>query len=156
MALSDQACRRQSQVIELRAKRALLGPSMHLKAQDPTAKNNFYGDLLNDLIFLRSLEARRHIAIARWCGGKPLRLALALLNRRGVVGCLCGEVAASQQARRCRGPIRNRLTTHTTAARATQRRRHYLPCANEMKDHAKEGIVIGSATRVNAAARIAS
>jgi len=57
VALSDQAYRRQSQAIELRAKRALLGPSMHVKARDRTAKSNFYGDLPNGLTFLWSLEA---------------------------------------------------------------------------------------------------
>ena len=38
---------------------------MHLKARDPTAKSNFYGDFPNELMFLRSLEAHQHIAIAR-------------------------------------------------------------------------------------------
>ena len=79
----------------------------------PTAKSNSCGDLPNELIFLCSLEACQHIAIARWCGGKLVRLALALLNRRGVIGSLCGEVAASHEARRCRGPIRNRPTYDT-------------------------------------------
>jgi len=111
VALGDQACRRQSQALELRAEPALLGPSMHLKARDPAAKSNFYGDLPNELIFLCSLEAHRHIAIARWCAGKSLRLALALLIRPGVIGSLCGEPPASHEARRRRSLMCNRLTT---------------------------------------------
>ena len=98
VALSDQACRRQSQAIEPPAEPALLGPSMHLKAQDPTAKSNFYGDFPNEMTFLRTLQAHQHIVIARWCAGKPLRLALALLNRAGVISSMWRAGSPSRSA----------------------------------------------------------
>ena len=132
VALGDQACRRQSQAIEPPAEPALLGPSMHLKAQDPTAKSNFYGDLPNEMIFLCSLEAHQHPAMARWCGENPLRLALAFLNRAGVIGSIRRAASLSRSAP---VPWREPKPTHdhnTRAARATLQSRHYLPCAHEM------------------------
>jgi len=98
VALSDEACPCQSQAMELRAERALLGPSTHVKARDRTAKGNFYEDLPNELIFLRSLEAQRHIAIARWCGEKPMRLVPALLIQPGVIGSIWGVASLSRSA----------------------------------------------------------
>jgi len=73
----------------LRAKRALLGSAMRLKVRDPTAKTDFYGDLLTELISLRSLEAHQHIAIVGAIGlKKPLRLALVLSNRARLIGSM--------------------------------------------------------------------
>jgi DNA replication protein DnaC len=63
LVLGDEASRRDSQAVTLRAQRARLDPAMQLEAWDPTAKVTYDQQLLNELTSLRFFEARHHVAI---------------------------------------------------------------------------------------------
>ena len=63
LVLSDEATRRDSLAVSLRAQKGHLDPSMHLEAWDPTANVSFDRALLNELVSLRFLDAHAHVAI---------------------------------------------------------------------------------------------
>lgn len=63
LVLGDEASRRDSQAATLRAQRAHLDPALQLEAWDPTAEVTFDQALWNELVSLRFLEARQHVAI---------------------------------------------------------------------------------------------
>lgn len=78
MVLGDEASRRDSQALTLRAKRARLDPQLQLHAWDDTAEVHFDQALLNELASLRFIEARRHVAIVGPVGVGKTFLAHAL------------------------------------------------------------------------------
>jgi hypothetical protein len=86
LVLSDEASRRDSQALTLRAERAQLDPAMQLEAWDTTAKVTFDRAMLNELVSLRFLEARQHVAIVGPVGVGKTFLAHAL----GHIACRRG------------------------------------------------------------------
>lgn len=85
LVLGDEASRRDSQAVTLRAKRAQLDPQLKLEAWDDTANVQFDHALLNELVSLRFIEARRHVAIIGPVGVGKTFLAHAL----GHLACQC-------------------------------------------------------------------
>jgi DNA replication protein DnaC len=63
VVLQDEASRRDSQAVALRAQKAELDPMMRLEVWDDTAKVTFDRALLNELVSLRFLDAHQHVAI---------------------------------------------------------------------------------------------
>lgn len=86
LVLSDEATRRDSLSVSLRAQKAHLDPTMHLEAWDPTAKVSFDRALLNELASLRFLDAHAHVAIVGPVGVGKTFLAHAL----GHIACRRG------------------------------------------------------------------
>src|SRR5215468_10714381 len=86
LVLSDEATRRDSLTISLRAQKAHLDPAMHLDAWDATAKVTFDHTLLNELVSLRFLDAHAHVAIVGPVGVGKTFLAHAL----GHIACRRG------------------------------------------------------------------
>lgn len=78
LVLADEASRRDSQAVTLRVQRANLDPAMQLETWDATAKVTFNQPLLNELVSLRFLEARHHVALVGPCGVGKTFLAHAL------------------------------------------------------------------------------
>jgi len=78
LVLGDEAARRDSQALTLRARRAQLDPELQLEAWDDTAKVRFDQALLNELVSLRFVEARQHLAIVGPVGVGKTFLAHAL------------------------------------------------------------------------------
>lgn len=78
LVLSDEASRRDSQAVALRARRAQLDPAMQLEAWDTTANVTFDQMLLNELVSLRFVDARQHLAIVGPVGVGKTFLAHAL------------------------------------------------------------------------------
>ena len=78
LVLGDEASRRDSQALTLRARRAQLDPELQLEAWDDTAKVRFDQALLNELVSLRFIEARQHVAIVGPVGVGKTFLAHAL------------------------------------------------------------------------------
>ena len=78
LVLADEASRRDSQAVTLRVQRANLDPAMQLETWDSTAKVTFNQQLLNELVSLRFLEARHHVALVGPCGVGKTFLAHAL------------------------------------------------------------------------------
>jgi DNA replication protein DnaC len=78
LVLGDEASRRDSQALILRARRAQLDPELQLEAWDDTAKVRFDQALLNELVSLRFIEARQHLAIVGPVGVGKTFLAHAL------------------------------------------------------------------------------
>lgn len=63
LVLSDEASRRESLTVTLRAQRAGLDPQMRLELWDEAAKVTYDRALLNELVSGRFIEARAHVAI---------------------------------------------------------------------------------------------
>jgi len=78
LVLSDEASRRVSQAVALRARRAQLDPVMQLEVWDITANVTFDQMLLNELVSLRFVDARQHLAIVGPVGVGKTFLAHAL------------------------------------------------------------------------------
>jgi DNA replication protein DnaC len=78
LVLGDEASRRDSITVTLRAQHAGLDPVMQLEAWDDTAKVTFDRALLNELVSLRFLEAHQHVAIVGPVGVGKTFLAHAL------------------------------------------------------------------------------
>ncbi len=78
LVLGDEASRRDSQAVTLRVQRAKLDPAMQLEAWDSTARVTFDQQLLNELVSLRFLEARHHVAMVGPCGVGKTFMAHAL------------------------------------------------------------------------------
>ena len=86
LVLSDEATRRDSLAVSLRAQKGHLDPSMHLEAWDPTANVSFDRALLNELVSLRFLDAHAHVEIVGPVGMGKTFLAHAL----GHIACRRG------------------------------------------------------------------
>jgi DNA replication protein DnaC len=78
LVLSDEAGRRDSQAASNRARKAGLDPEMQLELWDQTAKVTYDQMLLNELVSLRFVDARVHIAIVGPVGVGKTFLAHAL------------------------------------------------------------------------------
>ena len=78
LVLGDEASRRDSQAVRLRAARAQLDPALQLETWDPSANVTFDQALLNELVSLRFIEARHHLAIVGPVGVGKTFLAHAL------------------------------------------------------------------------------
>lgn len=78
LVLGDEATRRDSQALTLRARRAQLDPELQMEAWDDTAKVRFDQALLNELVSLRFVEAHQHLAIVGPVGVGKTFLAHAL------------------------------------------------------------------------------
>jgi DNA replication protein DnaC len=86
LVLGDEASRRDSLAATLRAQRAHLDPAMQLEAWDDTAKVTFDRGLLDELISLRFIDERRHVAVVGPVGVGKTFLAHAL----GHIACRRG------------------------------------------------------------------
>jgi DNA replication protein DnaC len=87
LVLDDEVSRRDSQAAVTRANRAHLDPSMRLDAWDDTSKVTYDKTLLNELVSLRFVEAKRHVAIVGPVGVGKTFIAHALGHiacRRGI------------------------------------------------------------------------
>ena len=78
LVLGDEVSRRDSEATAQRAQRAQLDPDMQLEAWDSTAKVTFDRTLLNELVSMRFIEARAHVAIVGPVGVGKTFLAHAL------------------------------------------------------------------------------
>lgn len=78
LVLGDEVSRRDSEATAQRARRAQLDPDMQLEAWDSTAKVTFDRTLLNELVSMRFIEARAHVAIVGPVGVGKTFLAHAL------------------------------------------------------------------------------
>lgn len=78
LVLGDEASRRDAQAVTLRAARAQLDPAMQLEAWDSSANVTFDQALLNELVSLRFVEARNHLAIVGPVGVGKTFLAHAI------------------------------------------------------------------------------
>jgi DNA replication protein DnaC len=63
VVLNDEVTRRESSSAMLRAAKAKLDPAMQLENWDASAKVQYDRELLNELVSLRFVEARQHVAI---------------------------------------------------------------------------------------------
>jgi DNA replication protein DnaC len=87
LILDDEVSRRESQASVMRAQRAHLDPAMRLDAWDETSRVSYDKMLLNELVSLRFVEAKRHVAIVGPVGVGKTFLAHALGHiacRRGI------------------------------------------------------------------------
>jgi len=96
LALSDEAERRESQSVELRAQKAHLDSEMRVERWDETARVTFDRTMLNELVTLRFLEAHRHVAIVGPVGVGKTFWAHAL----GHVACRRGHSVLAQRSDR--------------------------------------------------------
>jgi DNA replication protein DnaC len=78
LVLGDEVSRRDSEATTMRARRAQLDPSMRLEAWDSTAKVTFDHALLNELVSMRFVQARAHVAVVGPVGVGKTFLAHAL------------------------------------------------------------------------------
>lgn len=78
LVLGDEASRRDSQAVTLRAQRARLEPDCQLERWDETAPVTYDRAVLNELVSLRFLEAHHHVAIVGAVGVGKTFLAHAL------------------------------------------------------------------------------
>ncbi len=87
LVLGDEVSRRDSEATTMRARRAQLDPSMRLEAWDSTAKVTFDRTLLNELVSMRFVASRAHVAIVGPVGVGKTFLAHAL----GHIACRHGH-----------------------------------------------------------------
>jgi DNA replication protein DnaC len=78
LVLGDEVSRRDSEVTANRARRAQLDPAMRLETWDSSAKVTFDQALLNELVSMRFVAARAHVAIVGPVGVGKTFLAHAL------------------------------------------------------------------------------
>lgn len=86
LVLGDEVSRRDSEATANRARRAQLDPAMRLEAWDSSAKVAFDQALLNELVSMRFVTARAHVAIVGPVGVGKTFLAHAL----GHIACRHG------------------------------------------------------------------
>lgn len=84
--LSDEVSRRDASSASVRAQRAHLDPDMQIERWDDSAKVTFDKTLLNELVSMRFVEARAHVAIVGSVGVGKTFLAHAL----GHIACRHG------------------------------------------------------------------
>ena len=109
IALADEASRRDSQSVTLRAQRAHLDPAMHLEAWDPTARVTFDQTMLNELVSLRFLDAHAHAAIVGPVGVGKTFLSHAL----GHIACRRGQSVLVLRADQMLKTLRHARLDHT-------------------------------------------
>jgi len=87
LVLGDEGSRRDSQAATIRAQRAHLDPAHQIEAWDPSTKVTYDHALWNELVSLRFIEARQHVAIVGPVGVGKTFLAHAL----GHIACRRGH-----------------------------------------------------------------
>jgi DNA replication protein DnaC len=93
LVLGDEESHRDSEVTAMRARRAQLDPAMRLGAWDSTAKVTFDRTLLNELVSMRFVASRAHVAIVGPAGVGKTFLAHAL----GHIACRHGHSALARR-----------------------------------------------------------
>jgi DNA replication protein DnaC len=96
LVLQDEATRRDSQAVTMRALKAHLDPAHRIENWDATAKVTFDRELLNDLVGLRFVEANNHVTVVGPVGVGKTFLAHAL----GHAACRRGHSVLAVQADR--------------------------------------------------------
>lgn len=96
LVLGDEACRRDSQAAENRAKKARLDRAMQIEAWDDTANVQLDQALLNELVSLRFISSHHHVTIVGPVGVGKTFLAHAL----GHVACRRGHSVFAVRADR--------------------------------------------------------
>jgi DNA replication protein DnaC len=109
IVLADEASRRDSQSVTLRAQRAHLDPAMQLEAWDPTARVTFDQTVLNELVSLRFLDAHAHAAIVGPVGVGTTFLSQAL----GHLACRRGQSVLVLRADQMLNTLRHARLDHT-------------------------------------------
>jgi DNA replication protein DnaC len=109
IVLADEASRRDSQSVTLRAQRAHLDPAMQLEAWDPTARVTFDQTVLNELVSLRFLDAHAHAAIVGPVGVGKTFLSQAL----GHIACRRGQSVLVLRADQMLKTLRHARLDHT-------------------------------------------
>ena len=109
IVLADEASRRDSQSVTLRAQRAHLDPAMQLEAWDPTARVTFDQTMLNELVSLRFLDAHAHAAIVGPVGVGKTFLSHAL----GHIACRRGQSVLVLRADQMLKTLRHARLDHT-------------------------------------------
>jgi DNA replication protein DnaC len=96
LGLQDEANRRDTQAVSLRAQKAQLDPLHQIENWDETAKVTFDRELLNELVGLRFIESNNNVAIVGHVGVGKTFLAHAL----GHAACRRGYAVLAIQADR--------------------------------------------------------
>lgn len=78
LVLGDEASRRDSQAVTMRARKARLDANMRFECWDDSARIDYDRPLLNELVSLRFVEAGRHVAIVGPVGVGKTFIAHAL------------------------------------------------------------------------------
>lgn len=109
LILSDEAQRRDSLSVSLRAQRGRLEPNARLENWDPTAQVRLDQALLAELTSLRFVESHHHVAIVGPVGVGKTFLAHAL----GQLACRRGYSALALRADRMLKTLKHARLTHT-------------------------------------------
>lgn len=96
LVLQDEANRRDTQAVSMRAHKAQLEPAHQIENWDETAKVTFDRELLNELVSLRFVASSNHVAIVGPVGVGKTFIAHAL----GHAACRSGYSVAAVQADR--------------------------------------------------------
>jgi len=109
LALADEVSRRDSQAATVRAERAQLDPQMQLEAWDTSANVTFDRELLQELVSLRFLDARRHVTIVGPVGVGKTFIAHAL----GQIACRRGYPVLALRADRMLKSLKHARLSNT-------------------------------------------
>ncbi len=109
LALADEISRRDSQAATVRAQRAQLDPQMQLEAWDASANVTFDRELLQELVSLRFLDARRHVTIVGPVGVGKTFIAHAL----GHIACRRGYPVLALRADRMLKSLKHARLSNT-------------------------------------------
>jgi len=109
LALADEVSRRDSQAATVRAQRAQLDPQMQLEAWDTSANVTFDRELLQELVSLRFLDARRHVTIVGPVGVGKTFIAHAL----GQIACRRGYPVLALRADRMLKSLKHARLSNT-------------------------------------------
>ena len=109
LALGDEVSRRDSEATAMRARRARLDPTMRLEAWDATALVTFDRTLLNELVSMRFVHARAHVAIVGPVGVGKTFLAHAL----GHIACRRGHSVLAVRADRLLKTLKHARLTNS-------------------------------------------
>ena len=109
LALADEVSRRDSQAATVRAQRAQLDPQMQLEAWDASANVTFDRELLQELVSLRFLDARRHVTIVGPVGVGKTFIAHAL----GQIACRRGYPVLALRADRMLKSLKHARLSNT-------------------------------------------
>ena len=103
LLLGDEVSRRDAMTLVRRGQRAHLEPDMHFERWDETAQIHYDRELLNELISLRFVEARQHVALIGPVGVGKTFLAHAL----GHAACSRGYSVLQMRADRMLKTLRH-------------------------------------------------
>ena len=112
LVLSDEASRRDSLAATNRAARGRLDPAARLENWDDTAKVSFDRHLLNELVSLRFLESRHHVAIVGPVGVGKTFMAHAL----GHIACRAGHSVLAVRSDRMLKTLKHARLTNSHEA----------------------------------------